>query len=125
MPNQQHNKTKAAAVKSKEESSGNWVLPAVLGTAIGAAATYFLTRPQETSPNSQQRCRTGASNCSTSNGSNFEAAPRGCCSICRDDYDATITMSCGHILHKDCYEQMKLHAPHGIVQCPMCRKRVE
>lgn len=122
MPNQHQNKTKSSKPEEQESSSGNWLLPAVIGAAIGAAATYFLSKPHQES--SQRQCGP-ASNCSTSNGSTFEAAPRGCCSICRDDYDATITLGCGHILHRDCYEEMKLHTRGGVVLCPLCRKRAE
>ncbi|XP_063695804.1 E3 ubiquitin-protein ligase cblA-like isoform X1 [Culicoides brevitarsis] len=115
-----NNRTNNNRNNEQEQSGGNWLLAAGIGVAVGAGLAYMFGK---SSQESQQRCseNRNSSSCGTNN---FEAAPRGCCSICRDEYDATITLRCGHILHRDCYEQMKLHT-RGELLCPLCRKRAE
>lgn len=58
----------------------------------------------------------------TSDGRAFHADPSGCCSICREDYEATMTLQCGHILHRNCFQEMMRHSS-GTPLCPTCRKR--
>uniref|UniRef100_A0A336MMN0 CSON003939 protein n=1 Tax=Culicoides sonorensis TaxID=179676 RepID=A0A336MMN0_CULSO len=117
-----HNRTRSNQNQQNNDegqSGGGWLVPAVLGAAIGAGLTYFLNKSQSQNCHEQSQ-----SNSTTCGSSNYEAAPRGCCSICRDDYEATITLRCGHILHRDCYEELKRNS-RGAVLCPLCRKRAE
>lgn len=90
----------------KQEGNG-WFVPAALGAAAGAGLVYFLNRTA-----------------TTSNGTAFEATPTGTCSICREDYQATTILRCGHILHSTCYDGLRQHSNGVDVLCPVCRQRV-
>lgn len=46
------------------------------------------------------------------------------CSVCQESIDPdtqALTLSCGHSLHMQCYEQLLEHA---IVTCPLCRASI-
>lgn len=104
----------------QQEQSGNWFLPAIIGAAIGGAAALLYSKSQQ---QGSQQCRSGTTN-STSSGDPYVSNPRGCCTICQDNYAETKRLSCGHIIHKDCYEALKLHT-RGALLCPMCRLEVD
>lgn len=73
----------------KAKASSSWILPAAIGAAVGAglaaAGAYIFTEIEK-------ECAEGHAAAAANNNSNFEAPPKGCCTICRDDYEATVTL---------------------------------
>lgn len=115
------NQTKKEKEKEKQEQShsGGWLLPSLVGAAVGAAAVYLFSRaPSDVSHS--EGSHTDSRSSRNDSGSTFHAPPRGCCTVCQDDYQDTVKLKCGHIIHKECYIALKDNT-RGQLKCPVCR----